>query len=542
VRGGSLIAASITYSNGRKRPWVFARDGRRLQVLQQIGIHDLAFSPDGRLFAAARPRATIVWDTETWRPVHTLLDAKQSADAIAFSPDGKFLATGGADSGVRVWNAATGERTFFLFAHTNPVVSMAWSPDSSVLATGSADQTIRIWRVQTTVGSGSLAATLPGDTNTVDALAFTPDGTDLVSGSADRSVRVWLATPDEELRLLGSAPGEAVGARWAGDTIAAAWSSGVVKLWDARTRRRTEVFTSGGIGYTQLAVSRDGTVVAVGRNDGGVDVWRNHASVPDVASLQSRIVAVAVTPRGDQTAAADAQGDVEVWTARSGSVRWRGAPQATVSSLAFSPDGSVLAVSGGEGTLLLAAKDGRPLHELTHEGGDARAVFSPNGRYVATAGLDGDGRLWFTRTGNLFRVLKGHLGVVNDVAFSRNSRLVATAGSDADVRVWSVGTGIGRTMQRRAFGNVPDVDFDPSGAWVVAAAPISAVVWATSTGQQLFYLRGHKPLLTSASFAPSRPTVLTSSDDGTVRTYDCEVCVGLRALVALAQQRIAAGR
>lgn len=542
VRGGSLIAASITYSNGRKRPWVFARDGRRLQVLQQIGIHDLAFSPDGRLFAAARPRATIVWDTETWRPVHTLLDAKQSADAIAFSPDGKFLATGGADSGVRVWNAATGERTFFLFAHTNPVVSMAWSPDSSVLATGSADQTIRIWRVQTTVGSGSLAATLPGDTNTVDALAFTPDGTDLVSGSADRSVRVWLATPDEELRLLGSAPGEAVGARWAGDTIAAAWSSGVVKLWDARTRRRTEVFTSGGIGYTQLAVSRDGTVVAVGRNDGGVDVWRNHASVPDVASLQSRIVAVAVTPRGDQTAAADAQGDVEVWTTRSGSVRWRGAPQATVSSLAFSPDGSVLAVSGGEGTLLLAAKDGRPLHELTHEGGDARAVFSPNGRYVATAGLDGDGRLWFTRTGNLFRVLKGHLGVVNDVAFSRNSRLVATAGSDADVRVWSVGTGIGRTMQRRAFGNVPDVDFDPSGAWVVAAAPISAVVWATSTGQQLFYLRGHKPLLTSASFAPSRPTVLTSSDDGTVRTYDCEVCVGLRALVALAQQRIAAGR
>jgi WD40 repeat protein len=77
---------------------------------------------------------------------------------------------------------------------------------------------------------------------------------------------------------------------------------------------------------------------------------------------------------------------------------------------------------------------------------------------------------------------------------------------------------------------------------VVAAAPISAVVWRTFTGQFFAYLRGHKPLLTSASFAPNRPIMLTSSQDGTVRTYDCEVCVGLRALVALAEKRLAAGR
>jgi WD40 repeat protein len=542
VRGASLIAASITYADGRKRPWVFARDGRRLNVLSTIGIHDLAFSPDGRLLAAARPDVTVLWDTKTWRRVHALQDAKQSADAIAFSPDGKFLATGGADSGVRIWDVKTGVRTFFLFAHTNPVTSMAWTPDSTVLATGSADQTVRIWRIQTTVGSGSLAATLPGDTSTVSALAFTPDGTDLVSGSLDSSVRLWLATPDEQLRLLGSAPGEAIGARWAGNTIAAAWSSGVVKLWDAQTRQRTQVFTSGGIGYTQLALSRDGTTLAVGRNDGGVDVWRNDASAPAVTPLPSRVTSVALTSRGDSAAAADAQGEVEVWSPRTGAVRWRGSPQATASALAFSPDGNVLAVSGGDGTMLVSAANGRPVHPLASPKGDGRATFSPSGRYVATAGLDGDARLWFARTGHLYRVLKGHVGVVNDVVFSRNSRSLATSGSDADVRIWNVGTGIGRAMQRRAFGNVPDVDFDSSGAWVVAAAPISAVVWQTSTGQQLFYLRGHKPLLTSASFAPNRPTVLTSSRDGTVRTYDCEICVGLPALVALAQERIAAGR
>jgi WD40 repeat protein len=540
--GRRLVAASIVNPDGHKHVWVFDARGRRIRVLPQIGVHALAFSPDGRTLAVSTaPTFTYLWNTRTWKLAHgPLRDSKRGANAVAFSPDGKFLATGGADSGVRIWDVSDGERTFFLFAHTNPVVSLAWSPDSRVLASGSMDDTVRLWRIQTQVGSGSLAVTLPGHTESVTALAFTPDSTRLVSGSADRTLRWWLATPDEQLRLLGHAEGAALDAQWAGGTIAAAWSSGVVKTWDARTRERTHEFSSGGIGYTRLALSLDGSVLAAGRNDGRVDVWRADGTALAAGTLQAPVVAVALTAGGDRAAAADNQGRIVVWDTSSGNALWQESPQATVSSLAFSRPGDLLAVSGSDGTTLVAADDGRVARTLPAPGGDARASFSPNGRYVATAGLDHNGRIWSVRTGRLYRALKGHAAALNDIEFSGSGGLVVTASADADVRVWSVASGIGRAMERRAFGNVPEASLDATGRWVVAAAPISAIVWQAHTGRGLFYLRGHAPLLTSATFAPNRPVVLTASRDGTVRTYDCVVCVDLHALVALAEQRLAA--
>jgi WD40 repeat protein len=142
----------------------------------------------------------------------------------------------------------------------------------------------------------------------------------------------------------------------------------------------------------------------------------------------------------------------------------------------------------------------------------------------------------------LYRVLDKHTQALTDVTFSRDGRFVATAGADSDARVWSVARGTGHAMQRSAFGPVPEVDFDSSGRWLVGAAPISAVIWRTASGRQLFYLRGHGPVVTSVSFAPRGPIVLSSSSDGTVRMYTCTVCLDRASLLRLAQERIKATR
>jgi WD40 repeat protein len=543
---GDRIAAAVAQPDGRVRPWIFARDGRLLGVLPMKRIQDLTFSPDGHLLAIAAKKArTALWDANTGKLVRWFKgEATSGARAVAFSPDGSLLASGGEDSGVRIWTVATGERTYFLFGHSNPVSKVVWSPDGRVVASASPDGTVKLWRVHGIVGAGSLAATLAGDAAPVRALAFAPSSGVLVTGGDGRTVRVWDARPDQQLALLGRAAGAAVAALWAGKTIVGGWSSGVVKTFDAATRQLTHVLrrSHGGV-VSSLAASADASVIAAAGGRGGTDVWNGATGAqlsndPDPALVR----AVAVAPRGDLVASGDSRGVVRVFRASDGTLMWSRRQRGPVTALAFSPNGARLASSGSVGTVLRSSHDGSGPQGLSSPKGDVTVEFSPDGRLVATAGVDGNGRLWFAGTGKLYRVLRGHKRALTDIDFSRDGRLVATAGSDSNGRIWSVATGIGHVLQRVAFGPLRSISLDASGKWVAAADPISAIVWSAVSGQQLFYLRGHTGLMTAVSFSPSGATVLSANRDGTLRTYDCDVCLGLSGLVHLAEVRLARAR
>jgi WD40 repeat protein len=127
---------------------------------------------------------------------------------------------------------------------------------------------------------------------------------------------------------------------------------------------------------------------------------------------------------------------------------------------------------------------------------------------------------------------------VNDVEFSRDGRLVVTASSDDDGRVWDPQTGKKPHRLIGQFGAVQAASFSPDGRWVVSAGPTTAILWQPAE-HFFFYLRGHSETLTSASFAPDGRRIVTSSIDGTVRSYDCQVCVGLDGLIALGEARLA---
>ncbi len=542
--GGRVLAATVAEPGGHVRTWLFASDGRLLHVLRPIGITDVAFSPDGSLVATSSAKDfTYVWSARTGTLVKALHDAKQGANVVAFSPDGRFLASGGVDSGVRVWTIATWERTYFLFGHTNPVKTLAWSPDGRVIASASPDMKVLLWRLQGLVGAGSLAATLAGNDAPVTTLAFSADSSRLVTGGGDGTVRIWDARPDKQLDLLGRAAGTAVAARWAGNTIVGAWSSGVVKTYDARTRHVEHVLRSGAGGFTSLGVSSDAAVIAAGRVEGTTQVWNGRSGRPLVQGSETEpVLAVAVSPRGALVASGDGDGNVRVWNPHTGKRLWTARQAGKVFDLAFAPGGDTLVSAGRGGAIVWSAATGRQLHRLPSPGVAVKAAFSPDGRLVATADSDANGRLWFARTGHLYRVLRAHKKPLTDIEFSDDGRLLATSGEDSDVHIWDVYKGTGHVMERTAFGTVRAIDFDHTGRWVAAAAPISVIIFAEQSGRQLFYLRGHKDPLTSVSFAPSKPTVLSSSRDGTLRTYTCEVCVDLNGLVHLAERRIARTR
>jgi WD40 repeat protein len=541
---GDRVAAAVQDPDGHVRPWLFRGDGTRIRVLPSIGINDIAFSPDGQQVATVGATGLDeIWNAKTGSSIEEMKDAKSGANAVAFSPDSKLLATGGQDSGVRIWTVATRARTYFFSGHTNPVTLVAWSPDGRNVASGSPDRTIRLWRVRGPAAP-SLAATLAGQNGKITALAFSADGTRLVSGAEDSTVRVWNALPDEMLAPLGRAPGEALQVRWVTGSIVGMWSSGVVKVYDPVSRRVTQVLRSRtGQGFTSLGVSSDASVIAAGGARGATDVWDGKTGERLTArSGAAAVRAVAVSPDGRTVASADRRGVLRVWRPRARGPAWSVQTGRAIVDVSFSPKGDELVTAGTGGAVIWSAATGKELHPLSSPGGDTKAVFSPDGRLVATAGTDTNARLWFAGSGAPYRVLRGHTKAVLDVTFTDDGSLVGTSGADSDGRIWTVATGVHYPLQRTAFGPVRAIDFDSTGQWVAATGPISVIIWSVPRGRQLFYLRGHTGLLTDVAFAPSMPSLVSSARDGTLRTYQCDVCTDLGGMIHLAERRLAQTR
>ena len=152
----------------------------------------VAFSPDGKTLASASYDRTVkLWDASTSALLQTLEGHSNFVSAVAFSPDGQKLVSASYDRTVKLWDVSTSALLKSLEGHSSSVNTAVFSPDGKILASASEDKTIKLWDTKLGVAS----ATLEGHSASVNAIAFSPDGQTLASASEDKTIKLWVTNP-----------------------------------------------------------------------------------------------------------------------------------------------------------------------------------------------------------------------------------------------------------------------------------------------------------------------------------------------------------
>ncbi|KIL56156.1 hypothetical protein M378DRAFT_89741, partial [Amanita muscaria Koide BX008] len=450
-------------------------------------VHSVAFSHDGKWVASGSEDRTIrIWDTEVGVLVGEPLKGHNGpVTSVAFSPlDSRLLVSGSKDKTVCVWDTVTSSLTRGpLRGHSNWVRSVAFSPSGERFVSGSVDETICIWNAKTWMMVGN---PLKGHTGPVNCVAFSPDSQRIVSGSDDKTICIWDASTELSLCKRLYHEGEIWSITFSQDgSKIVSGSNDTIYIWDTETGLKTCNPLEGHTGQIcSVAVSSNRKWILSGSGDHTIRAWDIDTGTPISSPFKPHSLGVR--------------------------------------SLAISPDGNKIVSGSWDKTVYIGDIEVLQVGEILEQNrGRIYSVdISPDGKQIASGSQDCTVCIWDVESGALIKgPLKGHNKDVYSVAFSPDGQKIASGSADSTICIWDVKNGLqlGSPLQVD-IGQVRTIAFSPDSQQIVSGSDNGKICfWNVNTGLQLGSpIQGHNKAVVSVAFSPDGEKIASGSTDTTV--------------------------
>ena len=536
----TLVFITLTFVPNTFAQAVFQRnlpEGAKAKI-GKGGIESFAYSPDGVRLACASETGIWMYNAHTGEQI-SLFIAQANVGSVSFSPDGRTLAGGGRyNHTVSLWDANTGDLKATLGDKEDYVFHIAYSPDGRTLATisgrGFDDDLVRLW--DTTTGQLKVSFTIP---EFPIKMGFSPDGRTVAVASWKR-VDLWNANTGNLKATLGNGLSDFA---YSPDSLTIALAEREqISLWNANTGHRKKVKieqrNAGSVAY-----SPDGQTLASGGSEiGEVKLWEaatGRLKTPLTLKLTHSARWMMYSPDGQTLALAELDGGMSLWATATGRlIGTLEGHNSDIVDIAYSPDGHTLAVAGQSTVNLWDVNTGRLKATLSDQGGIHDIMYSPDGRTIASAsghkwGPPGKINLWDADTGDLKAALEGHVSGVWALTYSPDGLTLASASYDGTIRLWDTTTGQSKAiLQEHAEGNLTRYDNDlftpdgslaysPDGLTLASASGKFINLWDVNTKTHKATLRGGEGRIGDVTYSPDGRT-LANTDGPAINLWDAD--------------------